>query len=132
MNFIYFILYVLFYPLLPIGEPNKRQDYNTIFHRFCLSCRDVSKKYGRFQAVKSINLALGAHECFALLGSNGAGKTTTFKMLTSKVNVTSGTIDICSMDIVRQQDKVSIPEINSDEYGLMCSLQRETISSATV
>lgn len=69
--------------------------------------RNVTKKYGNFTAVKSLNLALHAHECFALLGSNGAGKTTTFKMLTTKIDMTSGSIDICSMDIVRERSKVN-------------------------
>lgn len=70
--------------------------------------RNVSKCYGKTMAVKSMNLALSAHECFVLLGTNGAGKTTTFKMLTTHENVTSGSISICSMDIVREKKQVFV------------------------
>lgn len=68
--------------------------------------KNVSKYYGKVAVVKSINLALGSHECFALLGTNGAGKTTTFKMLTTQLNVDSGTISICSKDTVRERNQV--------------------------
>ena len=67
----------------------------------------MNKCYGKVVAVKSMNLALSAHECFVLLGTNGAGKTTTFKMLTTHENVTSGSISICSMDIHRERKQVS-------------------------
>jgi len=39
--------------------------------------RDISKTYGKFQAVDKLCLGVQAGECFGLLGINGAGKTTT-------------------------------------------------------
>jgi ABC-type multidrug transport system ATPase subunit len=45
-----------------------------------------------FVAVDSLTFGVPAGECFGLLGVNGAGKTTTFKMLTTDLKPTSGSI----------------------------------------
>ena len=45
-------------------------------------------------AVEDLSFGLQAGECFALLGVNGAGKSTTFKILTSEVEATAGSIHI--------------------------------------
>jgi ABC-2 type transport system ATP-binding protein len=43
--------------------------------------RQLTKKYGAFTAVDSLDLEIGRGEIFGLLGPNGAGKTTTILML---------------------------------------------------
>lgn len=75
----------------------------------CVSCvrSNVWKKYGNKEAVKGLNLALKANECFGLLGSNGAGKTTTFKMLTGDIKNTAGDIYVCGVNVNNNREKVS-------------------------
>ncbi|ETN61053.1 ATP-binding cassette sub-family A member 3 [Anopheles darlingi] len=56
-----------------------------------LVLRDLSKRYGfTLMAVNRLTFAVGARECFGLLGVNGAGKTSTFRMLTGDRKPTSG------------------------------------------
>jgi ABC-2 type transport system ATP-binding protein len=46
-----------------------------------ISIRGLRKSYGDFEAVRGIDLEVGAGEVFAFLGPNGAGKTTTVEIL---------------------------------------------------
>ncbi|HVL59443.1 MAG TPA: ABC transporter ATP-binding protein [Burkholderiaceae bacterium] len=48
--------------------------------------------YGGIQAVKGIDLEVGAGELVALIGANGAGKTTTLKAITGMVPLAGGEI----------------------------------------
>ena len=41
----------------------------------------LTKKYGNFGAVKSLDLSLDEGDVFGFIGPNGAGKTTTMRML---------------------------------------------------
>jgi ABC-type glutathione transport system ATPase component len=52
-----------------------------------LVLKGLSKYYGGHLAVNQLHLAVGASECFGLLGINGAGKTTTFKMVSERINI---------------------------------------------
>ena len=58
--------------------------------------------YGTKIAVDRLTLSIQPGELFALLGPNGAGKTTTIKMLVGLLRPTSGTVRICSYDVVRE------------------------------
>ena len=55
--------------------------------------------YGGIQAVKGIDLAVGAGELVCLIGANGAGKTTTLKGICGLLPVKSGTIGYGGSDI---------------------------------
>lgn len=55
-----------------------------------LEVRNLSKKYGDFQAVKDISFEIGEGEIFSLLGPNGAGKTTTISMLSTLYDPSGG------------------------------------------
>lgn len=46
-----------------------------------IEIRNISKKFGSFKAVDSLNLTIKSWECFGLLWRNWAWKTTTIKML---------------------------------------------------
>jgi ABC-2 type transport system ATP-binding protein len=60
-----------------------------------IECRDLRKTYdGKVEAVRGLNLAIEAGECFGLLGPNGAGKTTTIEILEGLLAPTSGTVTI--------------------------------------
>jgi ABC-2 type transport system ATP-binding protein len=60
-----------------------------------IQCRDLRKTYdGKVEAVRGLNLAIQAGECFGLLGPNGAGKTTTIEILEGLLEATSGEVSI--------------------------------------
>jgi ABC-2 type transport system ATP-binding protein len=55
-----------------------------------LELKGVRKHYGRFEAVKGIDLAVRRGEIFGFLGPNGAGKTTTIRMVAGVLRPTAG------------------------------------------
>lgn len=59
----------------------------------------LTKKFGNFTAVDSIDLEINEGEIFGLLGPNGAGKTTTISMLCTLLKPTSGTAIINGFDV---------------------------------
>lgn len=63
---------------------------------------DLTKCYGNFTAVDSLNFRLEEGEIFGLLGPNGAGKTTTILMLMGLTEPTAGTARVLGYDPVRQ------------------------------
>ena len=55
-----------------------------------IETHDLWKTYGRFDALRGLNLAVPQGSVFALLGANGAGKTTAIKALLNIVEPTRG------------------------------------------
>lgn len=55
--------------------------------------------YGGIQAVKGVDLCVGAGELVALIGSNGAGKTTTLKALSGLLHPVSGHVRYGGRDL---------------------------------
>jgi ABC-2 type transport system ATP-binding protein len=66
-----------------------------------LACREVSKRYGRTQALAAVSLAVAPGEFVALLGPNGAGKTTLFQLLTGLFVADSGSVEVLGADMRR-------------------------------
>lgn len=50
--------------------------------KYAIETFDLTKRYGNFVAVDSLNMKIQDKSIFGFLGPNGAGKTTTIKMLT--------------------------------------------------
>ncbi|HOJ94192.1 MAG TPA: ABC transporter ATP-binding protein [Fervidobacterium nodosum] len=67
---------------------------------------NLTKKFGDFTAVDSINLNVKKGEIFGFLGPNGAGKTTTIKMLTGALKPTSGIVEILGMDMKNKEIEI--------------------------
>jgi ABC-2 type transport system ATP-binding protein len=61
----------------------------------------LTKHYGKFTAVKGIDLEVPRGELFGLLGPNGAGKTTTLRMIAGILRPTSGVVEVGGVDIQR-------------------------------
>ncbi|MEO1591217.1 MAG: ABC transporter ATP-binding protein [Cyanobacteria bacterium J06632_22] len=59
-----------------------------------LEIKDLSKRYGAYQALKNLNLTLKPGEIYGLLGPNGAGKTTTINVLSGLLEPDSGTVAV--------------------------------------
>ncbi|MHB8492961.1 MAG: ABC transporter ATP-binding protein [Casimicrobiaceae bacterium] len=64
-----------------------------------LALERLALAYGGIQAVKGIDLAVGAGELVCLIGANGAGKTTTLKGICGLLHVSSGRIRYAGDDI---------------------------------
>ena len=57
-----------------------------------LETRALSKRFGRIQAVRWLNLSVPQGSVFGILGPNGSGKTTTLGMTLGSVHPDSGTV----------------------------------------
>ena len=66
-----------------------------------LDIQQVSKAYGRLQALEEVSLSVYPGEIFALLGPNGAGKTTLISCISGLVKGFSGSISVAGLDVVR-------------------------------
>ena len=53
---------------------------------------NVSKRFGKTQALDKVNLQLGGQKIYGLLGNNGAGKSTLLNIITSRYFADSGEI----------------------------------------
>jgi ABC-2 type transport system ATP-binding protein len=66
---------------------------------------NVVKRYGQFTAVDGVSFDVGEGEVFGLLGPNGAGKSTLIRMMTTLLEITSGTAIIDGHDVRKEADK---------------------------
>ena len=64
-----------------------------------IEVRNVTKKYGKFYAVRNINFEVKEGEIVGFLGRNGAGKSTTMNMITGFIEPTEGDIIVGGYDI---------------------------------
>lgn len=61
--------------------------------------KDLSKIYGAQKAVDSISFEAKKGEALGFLGPNGAGKSTTMKILTCFIPQSSGSAEVCGIDV---------------------------------
>ena len=82
-----------------------------------IEMRDVVKIYstaaGEFDALKGINMQVGAGEFVGVVGKSGAGKSTLLNMITGVDNLTSGEVLVNS-----NGSAVSIHKMSEDEIAL--------------
>ncbi len=60
---------------------------------YIIKVSDVSKEYGKFQALKSMNFTVPKGSIYGLVGRNGAGKTTIMRIISGLQKPTSGTVE---------------------------------------
>jgi ABC-2 type transport system ATP-binding protein len=70
-----------------------------------IELKDLTKKYGEFQAVNRLNLSVKKGEIFGFIGPNGAGKTTTIKMMGGILEPTAGTVIIAGFNMQKEPEK---------------------------
>ena len=64
-----------------------------------IELKGLTKKYGSFTAVDSIDLSVPDGQLFGFLGPNGAGKTTTLRMIAGILQPTAGSIHLAGIDL---------------------------------
>jgi ABC-2 type transport system ATP-binding protein len=67
-----------------------------------LEINQLSKRYGRVQALDQVSFSVPAGSIYGLLGPNGSGKTTTLGIVLDVLNATSGTFHWFNQPLTRQ------------------------------
>ena len=70
-----------------------------------IKLENVTKKYGKFEALKGISFEVNEGEIVGLLGPNGAGKTTTMNIITGFIEQTSGNVIVDGIDVLKKPSK---------------------------
>jgi len=75
-----------------------------------IATRDLAKTFktrgGAVEAVRGVDLRVGAGEIFGFLGPNGAGKTTTLRMLATLIPPTAGEATVAGVDLRKEPQEV--------------------------
>lgn len=67
-----------------------------------IDVKNISKSYGRVQALSDVSFTVGKGEVFGLIGPDGAGKTSLFRILCSLLLPDVGTVAVDGYDVVKQ------------------------------
>lgn len=67
---------------------------------------DLSKSYGKKEALRNLTLQIKSGEIFGFLGHNGAGKSTTIKNLVSIIEPTNGSITVDGLDLAEHRQEI--------------------------
>jgi ABC-2 type transport system ATP-binding protein len=65
---------------------------------------DLTKSYGRVEALRGVSFSVAAGERVCLLGHNGAGKSTLMKVLSGMLAPTSGSVRVGGVDVATDPD----------------------------
>lgn len=79
---------------------------NPTTNGYMLEVKNLSKKFGDFQAVKNLNFQIHKGEILGFLGPNGAGKTTTMRIITCYIPASTGTVTIDGLETVSNSLRV--------------------------
>lgn len=71
-----------------------------------ITIRNLTKRYGKFRGIDSINLTVKNADFFGFIGPNGAGKSTTIRTLLGLISPTEGEAKIFGMDIRTQKQEI--------------------------
>jgi ABC-2 type transport system ATP-binding protein len=63
-----------------------------------IEIQNLSRRYGRHDAVNNLSVTVRPGACYGFFGRNGAGKTTTIKCLLNLLQPTSGAVRVFGMD----------------------------------
>lgn len=71
-----------------------------------VTVRGLTRTFGEFRAVDTIDLDVARGEVFGFLGPNGAGKSTTIRMLCGLLLPSSGTGSVGGFDIMKESEMI--------------------------
>ena len=67
-----------------------------------IAVKNLTKTYGHQKALDNISFSIEEGEIVGFLGPNGAGKSTTMKIATCYLPPTSGSIQVCGLEVTEQ------------------------------
>ena len=68
--------------------------------------KEISKSYGKVEALKEVSFAVEQGEIFGLIGPDGAGKSTLFRILTTLLLADKGTATVNGLDVVTDYKQI--------------------------
>ncbi len=71
-----------------------------------IEVHNLSKSYGKVQALDNVSFSVERGELFGLIGPDGAGKTTLFRLLTTLISPDSGRAEVDGFDIVKNYHEI--------------------------
>lgn len=71
-----------------------------------VSVKNISKSYGKVEALSGVSFDVGQGEIFGIIGADGAGKTTMFRILTTLIFADEGTAEVDGFDVVKDYKKI--------------------------
>ena len=89
---------------------------------------ELVKDYGEFRALKGISFSVKRGEVFGLIGPNGAGKTTALRIISTILQISSGSVSMFGVDISKRphdarkmlsylpEDAGAYKNLTGDEY----------------
>jgi ABC-2 type transport system ATP-binding protein len=77
-----------------------------------ITTQNLTKSFGRVEAVRDVSLDVREGDRYGLLGPNGSGKSTLVRMLLGLVYATSGSISVLGEPVPRRVSRV-LPEIGA-------------------
>ena len=71
-----------------------------------IKTENLTKKFGSFTAVESLDLDIARGEIYGFIGLNGAGKTTTIRMLLGMIKPVTGSVELFGEEINPNSTKI--------------------------
>ena len=71
-----------------------------------IEVNNISKHYGKVQALRNVSFSVNKGEVFGVIGPDGAGKTSMYRILCSLLLPELGTAEIDGFDVVRQMNEI--------------------------
>lgn len=112
-----------------------------------LKIENLSKCYGKFQALDQLNLHIEKGEIFGFVGPNGAGKTTTMRIVCGLLKASSGSVYVDGIDALKRPDDIKrkvgyVPDFFGvydnlkvmeymEFYGLMYGMEKKEIDEVS-
>src|SRR5579883_794797 len=75
-------------------------------HEAAIAVRELTRRFGDFEAVRGVSFDVAAGETFGFLGPNGAGKSTTISMLCTLLMPSSGAATVAGFDVAAERAEV--------------------------
>lgn len=78
-----------------------------------IEVRQLTKSFGKFQALSGLDLTVETGQVHGFLGPNGAGKTTTIRVLLGLIRADGGTATVLGQDPWKDVVEPQAPRVRS-------------------
>ena len=71
-----------------------------------ISTLDLHKSFGETKAVNGLSFSVARGEIFGIVGPDGAGKSTLLRLISGILDITSGSIEVMGMDVLKERSRL--------------------------